>query len=102
MTATRSLWVSRAFPLLVLVVPMLAIGAVTLSVGSVLLDSVVTVMFINLVMVLALQIFMGQFGCGLIRTRGVHDDRRVRLDFVHHEPGAKGARYSGDAPKRGG
>jgi branched-chain amino acid transport system permease protein len=62
MTATRSLWVSRAFPLLVLVVPMLAIGAVTLSVGSVLLDSVVTVMFINLVMVLALQIFMGNSG----------------------------------------
>jgi branched-chain amino acid transport system permease protein len=62
MTAAKSLRIAWAVPVLALVVPMVVLAAVTSGVGSVLLDSVVTVMFINLVMVLALQMFMGNSG----------------------------------------
>lgn len=55
-------WVERAFPLIVLVVGLLAIAAGTDLLAGRVFQRVVTVMFINVILVVALQIFTGNSG----------------------------------------
>lgn len=55
-------WLKRAWPLLVLLVPLLLIALVTQWFGSAVLQRIVTVMFINLILVTGLQIFSGNSG----------------------------------------
>jgi branched-chain amino acid transport system permease protein len=55
-------WLTRYSTLLILVVPLLIIAAATDSLGSVLLQRIVTILFINLILVLGLQMFMGNSG----------------------------------------
>lgn len=55
-------WVERAFPLIVLVVGLLVIAAGTELFAGRVFQRVVTVMFINVILVVALQIFTGNSG----------------------------------------
>jgi len=64
MKTDRSLtrWFYDHSTLVILTVPLLAAALVTSLIGDTLLDRIVTVMFINLILVLGLQIFMGNSG----------------------------------------
>jgi branched-chain amino acid transport system permease protein len=55
-------WLSRNSTFFVLTVPLLVISAITFLIGDTLLERIVTVLFIDLVLVLALQVFMGNSG----------------------------------------
>ena len=57
-----SSWLQRAFPVAVLVVPLLALALVVFLFGSTVLQRIVTVMFINLIVVVGLQTFTGNSG----------------------------------------
>ncbi len=55
-------WMSRNSTFFVLAVPLLLISAVTFLIGDTLIERIVTVLFIDLILVLALQVFMGNSG----------------------------------------
>ncbi len=55
-------WARGLFPLAVLVVPLLAITFAVDLLGNVIVQRIVTVMFINLLVVLGLQLFIGNSG----------------------------------------
>jgi branched-chain amino acid transport system permease protein len=55
-------WVSRNSTFFTLAVPLLLISAVTFLVGDTLIERIVTVLFIDVILVLALQVFMGNSG----------------------------------------
>jgi branched-chain amino acid transport system permease protein len=55
-------WLSRNSTFFVLTVPLMVISAVTFLIGDTLLERIVTVLFIDLILVLALQVFMGNSG----------------------------------------
>ncbi len=55
-------WLSRNSTFFVLTVPLLVIWAITFLIGDTLLERIVTVLFIDLILVLALQVFMGNSG----------------------------------------
>ena len=55
-------WFSRNSTFFVLAVPLLMISLVTFLIGDLLIERIVTVLFIDVILVLALQVFMGNSG----------------------------------------
>jgi branched-chain amino acid transport system permease protein len=55
-------WISRNSTFFVLAVPLLLISAVTFLIGDTLIERIITVLFIDVILVLALQVFMGNSG----------------------------------------
>jgi branched-chain amino acid transport system permease protein len=55
-------WTRRAFPLAALILPLLLLTVIANLLGNQIFERVVTVMFINLTVVLGLQMFMGNSG----------------------------------------
>lgn len=55
-------WVSRHTTLIILIGPLLLVSLLTQAIGDRLLERIVITMFINLILVLGLQIFMGNSG----------------------------------------
>jgi branched-chain amino acid transport system permease protein len=55
-------WLSRNSTFFVLAVPLLVISAITFLIGDTLLERIVTVLFVDVILVLALQVFMGNSG----------------------------------------
>ncbi len=62
MTLGERGWLTRNSTLLVLAAALLVVAGITWAIGDTLLERIVTVMFIDLVLVLALQVFMGNSG----------------------------------------
>jgi branched-chain amino acid transport system permease protein len=57
-----SAWLQRAFPIAVLIVPLLILALLVYAFGSTVLQRIATVMFINLIVVVGLQTFTGNSG----------------------------------------
>jgi branched-chain amino acid transport system permease protein len=55
-------WLSRNSTVFILAAAMIGIAGVTWAIGETLLERIVTVMFIDVILVLALQVFMGNSG----------------------------------------
>ena len=55
-------WLQRNSTFFVLAMPLLAATGITFAIGDLLIERIVTVLFIDLVLVLALQVFMGNSG----------------------------------------
>ncbi len=55
-------WFSRNSTFFVLTVPLLLISAVTFLIGDTLIERIITVLFVDVILVLALQVFMGNSG----------------------------------------
>lgn len=55
-------WLTRNSTFFVITAGLLLVGAVTWVIGDTLIERIVTVMFIDVILVLALQVFMGNSG----------------------------------------
>ena len=55
-------WALRNSTFFVLAAPLALIAGVTFAIGDTLIDRIVTVMLIDVILVLALQVFMGNSG----------------------------------------
>jgi branched-chain amino acid transport system permease protein len=62
MTVGNSGWLSRNSTFFVLAAALIAVAGIAWLIGDTLIERIVTVMFIDLVLVLALQVFMGNSG----------------------------------------
>ncbi len=62
MTMKLTPWLSRNSTFFILTVPLLLASGVTFLIGDTLIERIVTVLFMDLILVLALQVFMGNSG----------------------------------------